>query len=45
MLGALIGGSLGLLETRLDLLKLRLEDLVLVRQRGDFLLLGEVLLF
>ena len=30
VLGALIGGSLGLLETRLDLLKLCLEDLVLV---------------
>jgi hypothetical protein len=44
VLGALVDGSLCILETRLDLLQLALEELVLVLQRGDFLLLGEVLL-
>ena len=44
VLGALVGGGLCVLETTLDLLQLALEELVLVLQRGDFLLLGEVLL-
>lgn len=44
MLSALVGGGLCVLETRLNLLQLALEELVLVLQRGDLLLLGEVLL-
>lgn len=44
MLGALIGGGLCVLEARLDLLELALEELVLVCKRGDFLFLCEVLL-
>lgn len=44
VLGALVGSGLCVLETRLNLLQLALEELVLVLQRGDLLLLGEVLL-
>jgi hypothetical protein len=44
VLGALVDSGLCVLETTLDLLQLALEELVLVLQRGDFLLLGEVLL-
>jgi hypothetical protein len=44
VLSALVDSGLCVLETTLDLLQLALEELVLVLQRGDFLLLGEVLL-
>ena len=44
VLGALVDSGLCILETTFDLLQLALEELVLVLQRGDFLLLGEVLL-
>lgn len=42
--GALVGSLLEVLNSSLELLDLGLEEPVLVRQRGDFLLLGEVLL-
>lgn len=44
MLDALIGGLLVVGDGGLELLHLGLEQAVLVRQRGDFLLLGQVLL-
>lgn len=44
-LGALVGDGLGVLHVALELLDLSLEQLVLVGERGNLLLLGQVLLF
>ena len=45
MVTALFRGSLCILDARLQFLDLGLEELILVRKRGDFLFLCKILLF